>query len=206
MSIAITGYCSIKKNTVVKDGMVFYKGAPSSFAHFADTLYRHLEINYPKFHKMDNLSKLGFLTSDILLNNNKLSDVFGPEKTGVILSNKSSSMDTDLKYFSMVQSGVASPAVFVYSLPNIVIGEICIRNGIKGENTFFITDSYDIPTQVNYINQLFENKIIDACICGWMELIGENYEAFLYLVTKNKLKQSARPHSVESINKIYHTV
>jgi len=153
---------------------------------------------------MDNLSKLGLLASDILLKNNKLSDEFAPEKTGVILSNKSSSMDTDLKYYSMVQSGVASPAVFVYSLPNIVIGEICIRNGIKGENTFFITDSYDIPSQVNYINQLFEKGILDACICGWMELIGEDYEAFLYLITKNKSKQSTPPHTVESINKIYH--
>lgn len=204
MSITITGYCSIQKNTVLKDGITYFTGAPYNFVQFADSLYRYLDISYPKFHKMDNLSKLGLLASDILLKNNKLSDEFAPEKTGVILSNKSSSMDTDLKYYSMVQSGVASPAVFVYSLPNIVIGEICIRNGIKGENTFFITDSYDIPSQVNYINQLFEKGILDACICGWMELIGEDYEAFLYLITKNKSKQSTPPHTVESINKIYH--
>ncbi len=103
----------------------------------------------------------------------------------------------------MLLSGVASPAVFVYSLPNIVIGEICIRNGFKGENSFFISDRYDIPVQVNYINQLFKENIIDACICGWLELLGENYEAFLYLAVKNGTDE-LQPHQVDTINALYH--
>ena len=205
MSCTIAHYCKIVNHRVLKDGQLLFDSPESTFQHFSDAAYRYLQINYPKYHKMDNLCKLGLLASDILLNTSNLKIIASAEKTGVILSNRSSSLDTDVKYSDMVKSGVASPAVFVYSLPNIVIGEICIRNGIKGENTFFISDRYDIPGQVNYINMLFENREIDACIGGWMELIGENYEAFLYLAVRSKPEQENKqqPHTVEIIKKIY---
>lgn len=155
---------------------------------------------------MDNLCKLGLLASDILLKSNDLLNNTAPEKTGVILSNKSSSLDTDLRYNRMVRSGIPSPAVFVYSLPNIVIGEICIRNGIKGENTFFISATYEIQSQVNYINQLFENDILDVCICGWLELLENSYKAFLYLVIKDEPEPGKLVHTEETIKILYHKV
>jgi len=201
MHLAVTHYCRISGNCIYKDGQQLFEAKDRTFDQFSEDAYRHFHLNYPKFHKMDNLSKLGLLASDILLKNNKLEHTIRPEQIGVILSNQSSSLDTDVKYAGMVKSGVASPAVFVYSLPNIVIGEICIRNGIKGENTFFISDRYDIPSQVNYINRLFENEVFDACIGGWLELMGERYEAFLYLAMKAEKQQL--PHTVETIKKLY---
>ncbi|MDQ3049403.1 MAG: 3-oxoacyl-ACP synthase [Bacteroidota bacterium] len=203
MNLTVAHHCRILDNCIYKDGRLILESPGTAFAEFSETAYRHFQLNYPKFHKMDHLSKLGLLASDILLSNNEISYNLNPETTGVIFSNRNSSLDTDLKYHSMLRSGVASPAVFVYSLPNIVIGEICIRNGFKGENTFFISDRYDIPVQVNYINQLFKENIIDACICGWLELLGENYEAFLYLAVKNGTDE-LQPHQVDTINALYH--
>jgi hypothetical protein len=133
---------------------------------------------------MDPLCKLGFLGSDILLKNNTLTDKYDPYSIGVVLGNSHSSLDTDLRHLESLKTGVASPAVFVYSLPNIVIGEICIRNRIKGENTFFVSADFDIPGQVDYIRLLFEKGIVDACLGGWVEKAGENYKSFLYVVEK----------------------
>ncbi len=203
MNLAVAHHCRIVDNCIYKDGRLIMESPGSGFAEFSESAYRHFQLNYPKFHKMDNLSKMGLLASDILLNNNELLTKLNPETTGVILSNCNSSLDTDLKYNSMLKSGVASPAVFVYSLPNIVIGEICIRNGFKGENSFFISDRYDIPSQVNYINQLFKEKIIDACICGWLELLGETYDAFLYLAINNG-SDELQPYQPETIQALYH--
>lgn len=203
MDIKIAGHTRIKDGTVHKDGHLLYNDSPATFDQFSESVYNHFKIAYSKFHKMDNLSKLGLLTSDILLNFNDLYKTSDPESTGVILSNNNSSLDTDVKYYNMVKQGVASPAVFVYSLPNIVIGEICIRNGIKGENTFFISDSYDIPAQVEYINNLFDNKLIDTCICGWVELMEENYDAFLYLATSKGKLPHQPTHTIENIQHLY---
>lgn len=188
----------------MSNGEILFNTEHQPFQNFADLIYRHFDTNYPKFHKMDNLSKLGFLATDILLKNNKLDTKNDPFRTGVVLSNKNSSLDTDIKYYNMVKKGISSPAVFVYSLPNIVIGEICIRNGIKGENTFFISDHYNIPQQVHYVNNLLEKNVIDACICGWIELLDENYEAFLYLTEKSGSADNMA-HTIKTVEELYNT-
>ncbi len=201
-SLAISHFCSINNNTISKDSQLLLNSKASLFQQFSDEAYRFCKVNYPKFHKMDNLSKLAFLSSEFLLQEFPISKNYNPYRIGVILSNKSASLDTDHKYFNMVKKGVASPAVFVYSLPSIMLGEICIRNGIKGENTFFISDTYAIQEQVDYINNLFTSNVFDICIGGWVELIGETYESFLFLVEKST-NNSNLAFTSENIKKIY---
>jgi len=198
----VKGFCKITNNAVFVNGRIQHEVPQIPFAQFAEETYKHFKISYPKFYKMDNLSKLGFLTTELLFENLQLKANHKPDRIGIIVSNKSSSLDTDIKYYNMVKKGVASPAVFVYTLPNILIGEICIRHNIKGENTFFVSEEYDIPSNVNYVNGLFESGMMDACICGWIELMNEEYESFLYLVEKEKVKNLLE-HSASNIEKIY---
>ncbi len=205
MEVVVQRFCRIREGKVVKDGNLLYDFPGVAFDQFSEAVYRKSGIQYPKFHKMDNLSKLGFLCADILLKDNDLYFRNAPYNTGVILSNRSSSLDTDIRYYDMVRKGIASPAVFVYSLPNIVIGEICIRHGIKGENTFFISDRYNIPSQVEYVNQLFRIGTFNSCICGWVELLEENYDAFLYLAVKDKTGGLSLKHDVTTIEELYYT-
>jgi hypothetical protein len=202
MNIRVVHHVRILNQCIYKDDQKVFESAPMPFPQFSESAYRHFQLAYPKFHKMDELSKLGWLAADILLNNKELDEI-PPYKRGVILSNQNSSLDTDSRYYNMVKTGVASPAVFVYSLPNIVIGEICIRHGIKGENTFFIADQYNIPAQVDYINNLFETGVIECCIGGWVELMNEKYDAFLYYAVKEKSGVISYPHTTETIKKLY---
>jgi len=53
-----------------------------------------------------------------------------------------------------------------------------------------------------YVNNLFAENVIQACICGWTELLGENYKVVLYLVEKKQTKESWL-FNEENINKIY---
>ncbi|MBI3883309.1 MAG: hypothetical protein HY305_03595 [Sphingobacteriales bacterium] len=120
---------------------------------------------------------------------------------GVVLSNANSSLDTDIKYFETAKD-IASPALFVYTLPNIVTGEICIRYKFKGENAFFILDKFDAGFIQQYVSNLINNNILQACICGWVEVLGEEYKTVLLLVEKEKKEQSVS-FTTENINKIY---
>ena len=81
---------------------------------------------------------------------------------------------------------IASPSLFVYTLPNIVTGEICIRNNFKGEDAFFVSESFDPGFIENYVNNLLDNNILQTCICGWVELLGNEYKAALFLWKKLK--------------------
>ena len=149
------------------------------------SLYHSLGLDYPKFYKMDQLSKLGWLASEILLKDNTILNAMLSEDIGIVLSNANSSLDTDIKYLDTV-ADIASPAVFVYTLPNIMIGEISIRNKFKGENAFFIFDRFDADFLELYVGQLLDTGVIKACICGWVDVLGEDYTACLFLVAREQ--------------------
>jgi hypothetical protein len=147
---------------------------------------------------MDKLCQLGFLTAEILLEGLNHEKKYGETETGLVLSNTHASLDVDLKYAKTIQSG-ASPALFVYTLPNIVIGEIAIRHHFKGENAFFVFKQFDGNFMAGYVNSLFANKLIKNCICGWVDLFKENYQAILFLVeTENR--EHAKPFTAENLN------
>jgi hypothetical protein len=172
------------------------------FHGFSQKLYLHLGSAYSKFHKMDPLCKLGFLCSEILLEGYRDVLTADPFLSGVVLANASSSFDTDLKYHRLKQESGPSPAVFLYTLPNVVIGEICIRHGLKGENIFFIDDQYNIDQQVDYINLILDESIVKFCIGGWVEFLDDHYDGFLYLTTKQDAKGLA-PLNSKSIEQFY---
>lgn len=197
----ITASCIISDHVVYKNGSTLFENKDASPADFLLSVYRHFKIDYPKFYKMDNLSKLGWLTTEILLKDSSFKNKYDPEAIGVVLSNASSSLDTDIKYYASVKE-IPSPALFVYTLPNIVIGEICIRHNFKGENAFFVFDEFNAVFIENYVSNLINNNILQSCICGWVELLGDQYRSVLFLVEKEQAGQSIL-FTKENINKIY---
>jgi len=190
----ISGWCKITNQSVILNNKnEIFEENFTNFATFIKALYKKEQVNYPKFYKMDNLSKLGFLTAELLIKNSDVLKKYNKEEIGVVISNSSSSLDTDLDYQELIRDKsnyFPSPAVFVYTLPNILIGEICIKHQIKGENAFFVSEEF-IPEQINqYITQLFDQGKIKACICGWVELLKEKYHSLLFLVESNNSLKS----------------
>ena len=197
----ITSGCLIGKHGIYKNEELLYTKSESNLPDFFLAAYRHFELNYPKFHKMDNLSKLGWLATEVLLKDSFPASKYEAKDIGVVLSNASSSLDTDIKYFESTKE-MASPALFVYTLPNIVIGEICIRHHFKGENAFFIFEKFDAEFMRQYVSNLLNNNILQACICGWVELLDNEYKTVLFLIEK-KITSQQLLFTKENINKIY---
>ena len=197
----ITASCIISNQVVIKDNKLLFENKGTGPAAFLLSVYEHFGISYPKFYKMDNLSKLGWLAAELLLDKGFQKDKYDADAIGLVLSNKNSSLDTDIKYFETVKT-IASPALFVYTLPNIVMGEICIRHQLKGENAFFIFDSFKPGFIQQYVQHLFDTGAVQACICGWVEIMDNAYKAVLYLVEKETGK-NAVSFTEENINHIY---
>jgi hypothetical protein len=184
----ITGSCTIDKGSVLKNREQLFENKAADLSGFLLSIYQHFQLNYPKFYKMDNLSKLGWLAAELLLQDFK-KDSYQPEEIGLVLANRNSSLDNDIKYFDSLKE-FASPSLFVYTLPNIVIGEICIRHHFKGEHAFYIQDTFDTRFIADQVNYLLNNNILKACICGWVDVLGQDYKATLFLVEKQKNEHS----------------
>jgi hypothetical protein len=183
-SLNIIKKIAIKNNTVWINDRIIFESTDETFAAFAKALYKKNEIEYSKFYKMSHLSKLGFLASELLLAGVDFTDL-NPEDVSLTFANSSSSNHTDVEYQKTIE-GIPSPSVFVYTLPNIVIGEICIRNNFKGEGIFFIQNESDFDFISLYVKSLFEQKLTKMNIFGWVEIdADENFEALLYLVKDN---------------------
>lgn len=199
----ITSYCHIKNNTVSLNEQVVYQDNSEQFSEFIKNAYKAKNTNYAKFFKMDNLSKLGFIAADILLKNENIT----PEKEqniALVFSNKASSLDTDRKHQEAIQNKsnyFPSPAVFVYTLPNICIGEISIKYKLFSENSFFIFESFNAEHLFNYSNSLLDFNKAESVLCGWTEFDDNNYEAFLYLVSK----KGNIAHNKKNIITLYNT-
>jgi hypothetical protein len=196
----ITSNCTILKNVVYSNEMPVFENRGAALADFMLSVYQHFKLNYPKFYKMDNLSKLGWLAAEVLLKDSAIKN-YQPEEVGLILSNANSSLDSDQKYIKSV-SDIPSPALFVYTLPNIMIGEICIRNNFKGEDAFFIFEKFNAGFMEQYVNNLLDTNVLKACICGWVDLIGDEYKVVLFLVEKEN-KENAIPFTKKNLDSIF---
>jgi hypothetical protein len=196
----IHDYCTIENNEIVLNGTTVFKTEPTSFGDFSKQAYRNSDMQYPKFFKMDALSKLAFLGAELLL-----SPIISPEtenNIALVLANKSSSLDTDVKYQESIsdqENYFPSPAVFVYTLPNICLGEISIRHQLKSENSFFIFDAFNPDFMSNYANILLQSNKADLVLCGWVEYFNETYKAFLCTIGT----QENTKYTNETINTLY---
>jgi len=195
----ITSCCLIRNKTIILNGEKTFSD-PGPVDDFLMNAYVAHGVNYPKYYKMDNLSKLGFLASELMLAGRVLSEEYSPSSVAVVLSNAHASLDTDLKYAQTAKT-MGSPALFVYTLSNIVAGEICIRHKIKGENAFFVTPGFDAQLLVDYVNTLGEQ--VQCAVCGWVDVMDQHHDVFLYLIERNK--NTPLQHTAEQLMKIYNT-
>lgn len=148
---------------------------------------KRLENSDLKFFKMDDLSKLGYIgVLKLLKDNPEFSDIL-PEKRGLFFGNYTSSLASDIRHVSAIGSEddlKASPAIFVYTLPNVVLGEICIKNKFKGENTFFVFNASDEKNAGDILLRNASLSGMELVVAGWCDLIGEKYDLNIGLYKK----------------------
>ena len=139
------------------------------------SLYKQMIGNYPKFYKMDGLSRLGFVASEILLNAEK-GDT--DEERAIIFFNHSSSIASDRNYKESIKDKdnyFPSPSIFVYTLPNIVTGEIAIRNHFQGETSFFILPDKDEKMMEEILQASCRDAQSKSFLTGWIDYEDERH-------------------------------
>lgn len=165
--------------------------------------YHQLQVDYPKFYKMDALSKMAFIGSE-LLKSYFPTDVDLENDLCMIFANTSASQLTDQLFVdSYTAQKSPSPSLFVYTLPNIVTGELSIRHKWTGENAFYIEEQFD---EKNYLTwaQLAFARGNTCCLCGWVEAKpnGEQ-ECFLFLLSNSPQNNQITENELSTLIKQY---
>lgn len=209
MEIVISSYCRITSKSFIINGKEIVIPPQGSAPAFLTEAYKLLGINYPKFHKMDALCKLGIIATEAALQGSSFLVRNDPQNVGIILSNKASSLDTDRNHQQSINSKdhyFPSPSVFVYTLPNIVIGEIAIKYKITGENAFFVTDSFNPELLLQQNTLLLKQNVATAVISGWVDYDNGTIDALIYLaeIVHDSIKNSNfKPLNELTIKQLY---
>jgi hypothetical protein len=207
----ISDFTAIYGNQVFLNSRLVFSYRPEAgFEEFINACYLETATPYDRFYKMDKLCKLGYITADRLLNGSDLIRCFRGEEIGMIVANSSSSLNSDNRF----QQGVSlddplspEPAVFIYTLPNMVIGELSIRFGIKGENLFVVNNEPDFGFLTDWVDDLVYRKKIKACIVGWIDIdMEDHYESFLCAVETKDVETDIHtlPFSRRNLNKLFY--
>lgn len=148
-------------------------------------LYREfVDGGYPKFFKMDSLCRLGIVGSELLLREVPQEE---KEHAAIVLFNKNGSLVTDRNYQETITEDnyFPSPSLFVYTLANIVTGEIAIRHKIYGESSFYVMSENDPKFIDEIVAGVYAASSPSFVLAGWVDYDDDaNYLAELQLVTK----------------------
>ncbi len=193
---------NIVNSVLISSGHVFVNGEKKhaldpDFVTFSKEIFNTYSKGYGKFFKMDKLSKLGFLSSEIVLKNIEIKDDDLSE-VAVVIGNSEATTPTDIKYFESIKK-IPSPAVFVYTLPNILIGEICIRNKFFGENLFFVSENNFVDDMLLSVKSLTESTNVKYILAAWVNYKNDNdYLANIYLISQDENKLSFSKDNIQS--------
>ena len=144
---------------------------PYSGAALLNHLYRTRIADYPKYHKMDALCQLGFVASELLLQAETPGDpaprvALGTAHRAVLLLVADTHRQDTIRD---PQADYPSPSVFVYTLPNIVTGEIAIRNRYFGETDYILLPEPDPALMQPHIRSLFLDPATQSALVGWLD-------------------------------------
>lgn len=171
------------------EGVLFAERQPD--AELLVYAYRAAINDYPKFFKMDGLSRLGFVASELLLRGAAEQRAETLDETrAVILFSRGGSVSNDRHYQTTIADPAnffPSPAIFVYTLPNIVAGEIAIRNRCCGETACYLLDAWDAETVAERVAESFaDDPTIADALVGWVDYLdAEHFEALLLRVVRS---------------------
>ena len=200
MNLELVSYSRITNDKVIVNGAE--ENITRTDSSWLTDIYHSKAISYPKFFKMDNLAKAGFLGAELMLQPLNFDRDTRKENIAVVCCNSSSSLDDDTAYQKTIQDSenyYPSPAVFVYTLANIVTGEISIRNKVMGESSFYIMKSFDAKAITAILSGVFSDESIDYCIFGWTEYYKNNCDVMFTYVKRS----TSNLFNCELLQKLY---
>ena len=177
----------VTPNSLVIDGET-QKVVLENNCNMLKAIFKQYIGDYPKFYKMDLLSQLAFVASDLLLQAEGTERNVPCDDRAIVLFNHSSSIQADCGYLSTIADDnnfYPSPSLFVYTLPNMAVSEIAIRNQYHGETSLYILPQKDNAVMKQVAQASLLDNSINSMVTGWIDYLDdEHFEADLSIVER----------------------
>lgn len=144
-----------------------------------------------RFGRFDQYTRLGCAAAGLALHDAGLIAA-GQRRIGFILAGQYGSFVTDLAFYETTAGNgqFASPNLFSYTLPNIMIGECALQFGLTGPTYCLDSDGGRGIGALNESAWLLAEDAVDAMLVGWLEVpppqLAKEAEGAMVLVLEKK--------------------
>ncbi len=184
-------YAVVKSLRITPDS-VLLDGTPvpheSTGAALLTEIFKTCLADGSRFFKMDLFSRLAYVGAGLLAKD-MLSDC-EPDDIALYFFTLNGSVLADRKHLSTFSDPGAfypSPAVFINTLPNVVLGEIAVRHTVKGETTLVMLPRRDDGRMEEIVRVTAAATRPAALLYGWVDCEGE--DAFIADLKLLKIKE-----------------
>lgn len=137
-----------------------------------ESIYSQPPVRYRRF---DDYSRIGCAAIALALKDAGLDCAEGPRPIGIIAATRYGCFDTDLAYYATAkedQGGYASPNLFSFTLPGIVLGEAAIHFRLTGP-TFTVGDGVGQRgcTALGVAADLLSSGTCRTIVAGWLDAV-----------------------------------
>lgn len=156
----------------------------TDFKTYIKGLFGSVSEPYMKFSKMDDYCKLGTTAVELLLSKTGGLSQYNPYEIALVVNTDTGCIESDLAHLDNITADEynSSPAIFVYTLPNVVAGEICIKNNFKGEGVTIVGKTED-PKKI--IEEFCCDANTKAAIYLYVDKCGNKFTAEAILFERN---------------------
>ena len=144
-------------------------------AALVSELYKKYLSDGSRFFKMDLYSRLAYVGTGLLAKDTL--EGIAPEDVAILLFTVNGSVLADRKHLSTYthpDEYYPSPSVFINTLPNVVLGEIAMKNTIKGETTLVMLPERDESLKEKIVAATLAATRPGAVMAGWVDCTAED--------------------------------
>ena len=118
--------------------------------------------------RFDAFTKIGFAVLALALRQAGFAPDGRLRRVGLVMASRRGCLDTDLEFQRgcVPDASLASPNLFSYTLPGVVLGECAVAFGLTGPT---LSVGGDGPEAVKVACLLLRDDALEACVAGWLE-------------------------------------
>jgi len=183
----IKSYCRITNHSIIVDGERLPELEKLMMGHNVgedlDKVYTQLNVGYHNYDKMDDYSKLGFITAELLMRHNGYHVEQEKTDMGLFIYSRSGCLGADYTFVRVIEDLTVNEWAFERVVPNAICSDISCRHKICGEMGVFLSDGFIYEQFFRTAYGLFQTEPgLNTLLAGYVECYGGYVSSLLCLL------------------------
>jgi len=151
-----------------------------------DRIFSSLKVDFPTYEKMDDYSKLGFITAELLMKKNGYDVSVSKPDMGLFIYSRSGCLGADYNLVRVMEGHGTDDQAYKRAIPNAICSDIAFRHKIEGEMGIFLSDGFIYEHFFRTCFGTLETEpSLNTLLAGYVECYGGYASSLLCLLTRS---------------------